>query len=296
MSVIDLANLPRPIVIEEIGFEPIVVDMQADLVQLFPQVAAILQLETSLLNKLIQVFAYREVLLRARMNDAARSLFLAYAQATDLDGLGANVGVKRLVLVPAQGGQPALMEDDLRFLRRIQLEAENRSGGRLTGYVGGILTNFPDIIDAGAWVDRSNMMEPTVRIALMSATGDGTATPDQIEAVQEYVLRKDVRQATDIVSIRSVDVVPVSIDVVLHHKRGPDPAVARASAETALAAMVLGRRSPGRDLPLSAIAAASSVIGVERVSIASPAQDIFLEDWQLAKVTGITVNSALVGG
>ena len=45
--------------------------------------------------------AYRELLIRQRVNDAARGVMLATASGTDLDNLAANFNVERLLITPA---------------------------------------------------------------------------------------------------------------------------------------------------------------------------------------------------
>ncbi len=51
--------------------------------------------------KLLQENAYREVIWRQRVNEAARAVMLAYAAGSDLDQIGANANLARLVITPA---------------------------------------------------------------------------------------------------------------------------------------------------------------------------------------------------
>ena len=66
-----LAGLPDPAVIEELSFEAILAGMKADLIVRFPDIEPVLALESAVANKLMQVAAYRELLIRARINEAA---------------------------------------------------------------------------------------------------------------------------------------------------------------------------------------------------------------------------------
>ena len=52
------------------------------------------------ITKLLQENAYREVILRQRINDAAVANMLAWAQGSDLDNLVANWNVSRLTIQP----------------------------------------------------------------------------------------------------------------------------------------------------------------------------------------------------
>jgi phage-related baseplate assembly protein len=79
--------------------------------------------------KILEVAAYREMLIRQRVNDAAKAVMLAYAQRGDLDQLGALLAVERLILDPGNldAGIPPTMESDEDFRRRIQLSPEGFS-------------------------------------------------------------------------------------------------------------------------------------------------------------------------
>ncbi len=50
---------------------------------------------------MLQVGAYRELLLRRQFQDAALQLFVAYAGGSNLDHLGALVGLPRRTITPA---------------------------------------------------------------------------------------------------------------------------------------------------------------------------------------------------
>ncbi|EKN5085172.1 baseplate assembly protein, partial [Yersinia enterocolitica] len=106
MATIDLSLLPPPFVVEELDYETLLAERKATLISLYPEeqraaVARTLSLESEPLVKLLQENAYREVILRQRVNDAARAVMVAYAVGSDLDQLGANNNVERLVITPA---------------------------------------------------------------------------------------------------------------------------------------------------------------------------------------------------
>ena len=108
-AVFDLASLPYPGVVETLDMEAIVTSMRDDLVSQFPAIIGVIDLESEPARKLIEVFAYREVLLRARINDAARQRMLAFAAGANLDAIAAYYGVSRF-----EG------ETDASFRRRTQ--------------------------------------------------------------------------------------------------------------------------------------------------------------------------------
>jgi phage-related baseplate assembly protein len=96
---IDLDTLPAPGVVETLSYEAILTAARADLAERLrphlPAIDDILALESEPLVKLLEAFAYRELLFRARVNDAARAHLLAFATGSDLDQLAALFGVQR---------------------------------------------------------------------------------------------------------------------------------------------------------------------------------------------------------
>ena len=78
-----------------LDFEVILAERKAILISLFPEeqqeaVARTLALESDPLVKYLEENAYREVIWRQRVNDAARANMLAYATKSDLDNMAGN--------------------------------------------------------------------------------------------------------------------------------------------------------------------------------------------------------------
>ena len=144
MPIIDLNQLPAPDVVEELDFETILAERKATLISLYPEdqqeaVARTLTLESEPLVKLLEENAYRELIWRQRVNEAARAVMLACAAGNDLDVIGANYNTTRLIITPADDSTipptPAVM--DLTpiivcvFSRRLKLK-RRRVGGSLS--------------------------------------------------------------------------------------------------------------------------------------------------------------------
>ena len=116
-SILDTSALPSPSVVEVLDFEGIVAAIKADLLVRYPEAATVLDLESEPMVKLLESFALREMLFRARVNDAARAHLLAFATGTDLDHLGALFGITRMA-----------GESDERLRLRIQLRIAALAG------------------------------------------------------------------------------------------------------------------------------------------------------------------------
>jgi len=112
-------------------------------------------LESDPVVKLIELAAYREVILRGRVNDAARAVMLAYATGSDLDQIGANYQVERLLIDPGDvkaipPRQPAY-EADEDYRRRIQLSFEGyTTAGSEQSYIFHGLSADPEVLDVSA--------------------------------------------------------------------------------------------------------------------------------------------------
>ncbi|MCK9911337.1 hypothetical protein MXD81_19455, partial [Microbacteriaceae bacterium K1510] len=78
-------------------------------------------LESDPAVKIAEAAAYRETLIRARVNDAVRAVLLAYAHGTDLDHKGVDFEVARMVMGADPDTGAPIMEDDERLRRRQQL-------------------------------------------------------------------------------------------------------------------------------------------------------------------------------
>lgn len=136
MPIIDLNQLPAPDVVEELDFETILTERKATLISLYPEdqqeaVARTLTLESEPLVKLLEENAYRELIWRQRVNEAARAVMLACAAGNDLDVIGANYNTTRLTITPADDSTipptPAVMESDTDYRLRIQQAFEGLS-------------------------------------------------------------------------------------------------------------------------------------------------------------------------
>jgi phage-related baseplate assembly protein len=174
MSTIDPTQLPAPAVVEPLDFEAIVAAIKADLIARYPEVADVLDLESEPLVKLLEAFAFRELLYRARVNDAARAHLLAYATATDLDHLAAMFGLTRMA------GET---DDRLRLRLQLRIAALAGQGTRehyelmamtaSTNVRAAFATQpVPGAVHVIAWIDKPDAA--TVELVRASLNADKT--------------------------------------------------------------------------------------------------------------------------
>jgi len=289
---VDLSRLPAPNVIEVIDFETILAEMLADLRERDPTFDALVPSDPAF--KILEVAAYREMLVRQRVNDAAKAVMLAYAQRADLDQLGALLGVARLVIDPGNPdeGIPPTMESDEDFRRRIQLSPEGFSvSGPEGAYVFHTLSADAAVLDASV----TSPTPGTVVVSVLSRDGNGAASQALLDTVAAKLTSDDVRPMTDFVTVQSAEIVEYEVDATVYTFAGPDSTVVLAEAEANLRRYVDESHRMGRDVTLSGIYAALHVGGVQRVVLAAPLADIVISRTQASFCTGITVTHGGIG-
>ena len=218
---IDLSTLPAPDVIEELSFETIFAAMLADLQARDPVFDALLESDPA--YKILEVAAYRELLLRQRVNDAARAVMLAYATGADLDQLGALLGVLRLVIdegdAEAVPPVPQVLESDTEFRRRIQLSLEGFSvAGPRGAYIFHGLSADANVLDISA----TSPDPGEVLITVLSRVGNGAASGPLLAAVNAALNDDAVRPLTDQVTVQSASIVNYNVHAHLYVYPGPD--------------------------------------------------------------------------
>ncbi|MGC3005010.1 baseplate J/gp47 family protein, partial [Streptomyces sp. G35A] len=163
---IDMSTVAPPDVVEPIDFEALLADLKAHMLARLPALADVLELESEPITKLLQLMAYREVLLRQRVNEAARAVMVAYAVGGDLEQIGANYGVARL---------PG--ETDARLRHRVQ-QAFNRlaAAGPANAYRQHALGVSADIRDVQVFSEAPGRVTVTVLAphAVPKAEADAT--------------------------------------------------------------------------------------------------------------------------
>lgn len=291
-TAVDLSQLAAPDVVETLDFETILAAMVADLQSRDPAFTALVESDPA--YKILEVAAYRETLIRQRVNDATQAVMLAYAGGADLDQIAANYNVERLVL--DEGDPDAIppveptLESDADLRRRVQLSFEGFStAGPVGAYVFHALGADPNVLDVA--VDSPAPGE--VVVTVLSRDGDGTASAELLAAVDAVLSSDDVRPLTDDVTVQAATIVEYTVTAVLTVLPGPDGSVVLAQAEAALAAYIAQTQRLGRDVTRSGIFAALHQPGVQNVTLTAPAADVVIAEDEASFCTGTDVT---VGG
>jgi len=289
---IDLAILPAPQVIEPLDYESILAALKADLLIRLPALADTLELESEPVVKLLEISAYRELTLRARINDAARAVLLSHASGADLDNLAALFGVARLLLDAGDPNAappiPPTYESDSRLRVRAQMTLEGFStAGPRGAYVFHALTADPAVYDVAV----DSPLPGQVRVTLLAA--DGIPAPATLVTVAAALNAESVRPLCDTVSVEAASLIPYSVTATLECASDPAAAVVLAAAQAALATTVAEHYRLGRNVPRSALYAALHRPGVLRVELTAPIADVAVAVNQAAQCSTQTVTLVL---
>lgn len=286
-TAINLSGLTPPDVIETLDYEAIVSEMRDDLVARFPAIEGVIDLESEPARKLIEAFAYREMLLRARINDAARSVLLASSYGSNLDHLAALFATARMQIEDATGALVA--EDDARLRRRVQLAPEAFSvAGPAGAYIYHALSAAPWARDATAIMTQPGR----VRVTILREGADPIPNLAEREAVRLSLIENDVRPLTDMVEVLGPEVRRTEITATLTLYPGPDGSVVREHALAAVSEWVEANRMLGMNLRRSALFSKLHQEGVHSVELASPAEGIVLGPTEVYTIDAITVTVA----
>ncbi|WP_447888879.1 baseplate assembly protein [Serratia fonticola] len=286
MPTIDLSQLPAPDVVEALEYETLLAERKATLISLYPvgqqeAIARTLALESDPIVKLLQENAYRELMLRQRVNEAARAVMVAFATGSDLDQLGANVDTPRLVITPADDTAlpptPAVMESDSEYRVRIPQAFEGIS---VAGPSGAYEYHGRAADGRVADVKAISPSPACVTISVLSREGNGAASTDLLAVVTRALNDENVRPVGDRVTVQSASIVKYTIEAVLYLYPGPEAAPIQAAAEAKLKRYITAQHRLGRDIRLSAIYAALHAEGVQRVELKKPLADIVLNNTQ----------------
>ena len=293
MSTLDLSRLPAPLVLESLDFEALYQEALTDFRAVMGSNWSA-PLESDPVVKLLEKAAYDKMMSRARINDAAKALLLAFARGSDLDHLAANYNVQRLQVVAADPGAvppvEAQYESDDSLVERTLLAFEGMSiAGPRDAYVFHAMSADGRVADARA----SSPSPATVEVSILSRIGEGLASEDLLEVVRLALNDEEVRPVGDRLIVQSATLINYQIEAVLYLYPGPEIELSLIEAKAALERYINTQRRLGRDIRRSAIHAALHVSRVQRVELIRPAADVVVLDNEAANCMGFSV---VIGG
>lgn len=288
-STVDLSRLAQPTIIAPVDYDVIFDQMVDRLKTILPSFDATVESDPAV--KVLRVAAYYRMLDQQDFNERLVSRLVAYATGSTLDHIGAEIGVARLTLIPADAttGAPAVMEDDDDLRARIILAPEKfAAAGPELAWVGHAKDASASVLDASA----TSPARGEVLISVLSRDGDGTASASLLDAVRAIVTDKRIRPLGALVTVASASLKPFVVTARIWTFAGPDATLVLASARAGLDAYLVKARKLGRNITLSGLSAALTVEGVQRVVLDAPIAEIVCDPTQAASCTAIAITHA----
>lgn len=283
MAVLDITTLPAPAVIQEVDYEAILARQKAQFLTewdalrvTYPELPAYdtLSIESDPVGIVTQAESYREMLLLARINEAARARLLAFAVGSDLDQLAAFYDVVR---------QPN--ETDTRLKTRVILAIQGRSTGGPKERYKSIAMNA-DVRVASVEVYRVGR-SPLIYVAIYSTEPNGVASEGLLAIVRAALENDNVQLVNDEFVVASAVLTVVNIVANIWLLPDADETTVTRAA-TALRDAWAAEQALGRDLIREWWVSKLMISGVHKVTPIT--DDVVVPPSQAAAIGTITLN------
>lgn len=315
-------DLPDPQIVEILNYDTIFSQLVSDFKSRNPDYDAFLYSDPAM--KLLEVAAYREGLLRQRINDAFKATLLGLATGNDLDNLAdfynvarntgeTDTALRTRVVEKIKGSSTggggswyryqALTSDDRVQDSLVTSPASGQVQVAILSNEGTTIRNTSgEALDTlGAIYSVTRLTSPSaetdadyrarIRTAALGTAGDGTASTQLINVVDATMQRDDVKVITDLLTVVSANIVetPITADIYLY----PDtPSSVLTGLEESIRADFTSEGGLGWNLSRSWIIKKLHLAGVQRVELNSPSVDLDIDDSSAAALGAITINLA----
>ncbi len=245
--------MQQPNIIEPLNFEEIFARMKEELISRDKSFTALIESDPAM--KILEVAAWRELLLRQRINEAVKSNLLKFARGEELDNLAEFYGAER------QDG-----EEDERFRKRIKTRIVGSStGGSKEHYRFQALSADRRVKDALV----ESKVPGSVEISILS-TELSTASEELLEIVKKQVTRDDIRVLTDTVKVIGCNIMEIDI----HSRMSISPVISKEEIKKQFIKKFEASKRLGWNVTRSWIIANLFVEGVENVELIEPREDV----------------------
>ena len=266
-------SLPAPEILETIDFETLLESMKDYLQNNLPEWTG-RDIESDPINKVLEVFSYRETLLRQRINEAAQANLLNFATAGDLEQLAIFYGIER---------QADETDSELRARTITHIKGFS-VGGTADAYKAKVLSVSSNIRD----ISLDSPEQGKVRITVLSKDGDGAPDQSLLDSITEKVNADDVKIITDTIEVRGAEIILVNINVLLHlYPDTPDEVLDKARND--FPALFNSARGMGWNLTKSWIVRQLHLEGIQEVEILQPTENINVDEFQSVALGAVNI-------
>lgn len=249
-----LNQLPNLAAVENIDYENMVTEIQDTVIAKLQQrdIAISEILASDSINRLIESFAYRELYLRQRINEAVKAVMIATAQPDDLVALFNLFDVNHLT-----GKEKNTYEEFYKSLRSFEtvgsVEAYSDQAKQADSRVKGVYA--------------ANVANAQVNVAILSIENDGAASNELITVVQDYLRHDQIRPITDYVTVQSAEIIHYRITATLTLFNGPGIESVKTAAQQAIRNFITQHHVLGQCITRAGIKGALHQAGVIDVEL-----------------------------
>ncbi|WP_265023384.1 baseplate assembly protein [Wolbachia endosymbiont (group A) of Epistrophe grossularia] len=263
--------MEQPNIIEPLNFEEIFSRMKEELVKRDASFTALVESDPSM--KVLEVAAWRELLLRERINEAVKSNLLKFAGGEDLDRLAEFYSVER------EKG-----EDDERFRKKIKAKIVGWStGGSKEHYRFHALSADRRVKDALV----ESKVPGSVEISILSTelSTNGIASEELLDIVRKRVTRDDIRVLTDTITVVGCNIIEIDIHSKISINR---PDIVETVKKKFIEKFETTKRL-GWSVTRAWIIANLFIEGVENVELIEPREDVVVLGNECAALRSLNV-------
>ncbi|WP_395460372.1 baseplate J/gp47 family protein [Wolbachia endosymbiont (group B) of Myelois circumvoluta] len=258
-------------IIEPLNFEEILSRMREELVKRDASFTALVESDPAM--KILEVAAWRELLLRQRINESVKSNLLKFATGEDLDNLAEFYGVER-----------EKEEEDERFRKRIKAKIKGWSTcGSKEYYRYYALSADSRVKDALVESPIPGKVQISILSTQLSTTG--IVSEELLEIVRKQVTRDDIRVLTDAVTVTGCNIMEIDI----HSRMSISPVISKEEIKKQFIKNFEANRRLGWSVTRSWIIANLFVEGVENVELIEPKEDVVVLGNECANLRNLKI-------
>jgi phage-related baseplate assembly protein len=324
MLIPGLNQLAEPEIVKVETFEVLLAEFKAEVLayvgardpEKAARLAEALENDSDLLAMMLQAFALRLQGHERKYNARIKQMLAWWAKGSNLDARLADMGLERRVIrqgnpnafppvpaelesddeariryylaphAPAAGSRLQYRREAMTLGERAQVTVESNAAGQLVV----TYTFAPDGYAAQIKDANGRQTAPgEVAVTVLARADDGTPSAELLDAVRAHFARDDVRPETDLVTVRSAELVRYQIRAVLYISPGPDAQLTKAQAEQALQAYASERHRLSGYVDPSRIDYVLHAAGAERLQLLEPLAPIECEAHQAPYCEGVEI-------
>ncbi|WP_265023115.1 baseplate assembly protein [Wolbachia endosymbiont (group B) of Ischnura elegans] len=260
--------MQQPNIIESLSFEEIFSRMKEELVKRDASFTGLVESDPAM--KILEVAAWRELLLRERINEAVKSNLLKFAT---VDNLAEFYGVER-----------EKEEEDERFRKRVKAKIAGWStGGSKEYYKYHALSADSRVKDALVESPIPGKVQISILSTELSITG--IVLEELLEIVRKQVNRDDIRVLTDTVTVIGCNIKEIDID----SRMSISSVISKEEIKEQFIKKFEASRRLGWNVTRSWIIANLFVDGVENVELIEPKEDVVVLGNECANLRNLKI-------